>query len=54
MTVFSADAPCACFLPFDLAPIPRILAYLQRSRPARDAYQRAMRKGDPDMAPLLT
>ena len=41
------------FLPFDLAPYPGILAYLQRIG-KRDAYQRAMRKGDPDMAPLLT
>lgn len=41
------------FLPFDLAPYPAILAYLQRIG-RRDAYRRAMRKGDPDMAPLLT
>jgi len=41
------------FLPFDLAPYSAILAYLQRIG-KRDAYQRAMRKGDPDMAPLLT
>ena len=41
------------FLPFDLAPYPAILAYLQRIA-KRDAYQRAMRKADPDMAPLLT
>jgi glutathione S-transferase len=41
------------FLPFDLAPYPAILAYLQRIG-KRDAYRRAMRKGDPDMAPLLT
>jgi glutathione S-transferase len=41
------------FLPFDLAPYPAILAYLQRVG-RRDAYQRAMRKGDPDMALLLT
>jgi glutathione S-transferase len=41
------------FLPFDLAPYPAILAYLQRIG-RRDTYQRAMRKGDPDMAPLLT
>ncbi|MDP1961305.1 MAG: glutathione S-transferase [Reyranella sp.] len=41
------------FLPFDLAPYPAILAYLQRIG-GRDAYRRAMRKGDPDMAPLLT
>lgn len=41
------------FLPFGLAPYPAILAYLQRIG-QRDAYQRAMRKGDPDMAPLLS
>jgi glutathione S-transferase len=41
------------FLPFDLAPYPGILAYLQRIG-KRDAYQRAMRKGDPGMALLLT
>lgn len=41
------------FLPLDLAPYPSILAYLQRIG-CRDAYQRAMRKGDPGVAPLLT
>jgi glutathione S-transferase len=41
------------FLPLDLAPYPNLLAYLQRIG-ARDAYQRAMRKGDPDLTPLLT
>jgi len=41
------------FLPFDISPYPAILAYLQRIG-GRDAYQRAMRKGDPDMTPLLT
>jgi glutathione S-transferase len=41
------------FLPFDLAPYPAILAYLQRIG-GRTAYRRAMQKGDPDMAPLLT
>ena len=41
------------FLPFDLAPYPGILAYLQRIA-QRDAYRRAMQKGDPDMALLLT
>lgn len=41
------------FLPLDLTPYPNILKYLQRIG-ARDAYQRAMRKGDPDMTPLLT
>jgi glutathione S-transferase len=41
------------FHPIDLTPYPAILAYLRRIG-ARDAYQRAMRKGDPDMTPLLT
>ena len=41
------------FLPLDLTPYPNILAYLQRIG-ARDAYQRAMRKGDPDLTPFLT
>lgn len=41
------------FLPFGLAPYPAILAYLQRIG-RRDAYQRAMRKGDPDLTPLLS
>ena len=41
------------FLPVDMAPYPSILAYLQRVA-ARDAYKRAMAKGDPDMPPLLT
>ncbi len=41
------------FLPFDLAPYPAILAYLLRIG-GRPAYRRAMQKGDPDMAPLLT
>ena len=41
------------FLPFGLAPYPAILAYLQRIG-KRDAYQRAMRKGDPDLVPLLS
>lgn len=41
------------FLPVDLAPYPGILAYLQRMA-ARPAYRRAMAKGDPGMALLLT
>ena len=38
---------------FDLKRYPAILAYLQRIG-GRPAYQRAMKKGDPDMTPLLT
>ena len=41
------------FMLLDLAPYPNILCYLQ-SIGAHDAYRRAMRKGDPEMAPLLT
>ena len=52
MTVFTLTT-MRLFLPFDLSPYPAILAYLQRVG-QRDAYRRAMRKGDPDMAPLLT
>jgi glutathione S-transferase len=51
MIVFSLTT-MRFFLPFDLASYPAILAYLQRIG-KRDAYRRAMRKGDPDMAPLL-
>ncbi len=41
------------FYPYDLKPYPPILRYLQRIG-SRPAYQKAMAKGDPDMAPLLT
>ena len=41
------------FMLLDLAPYPNILCYLQ-SIGAHDAYRRTMRKGDPEMAPLLT
>ena len=41
------------FLPFDLTPYPNILSYLRRIG-ERSAYQKAMKKGDPGMAPLLT
>ena len=40
------------FLPFDLTPYPNIRAYLARVG-QRDAYRRAMKKGDPDMTPML-
>ena len=52
MIVFSLTT-MRLFMPVDLGRYPNILAYLRRIG-ARDAYQRAMRKGDPDMAPLLT
>jgi glutathione S-transferase len=41
------------FYPMDLTPYPHIRAYLQRIG-QRDAYRRAMQKGDPEMAPMLT
>jgi len=51
MTVFSLTT-MRLFKPYDLSPWPNILDYLQRIG-ARPAYQRAMRKADPDMTPLL-
>ena len=41
------------FLPLDLSPYPNILAYLARIG-SREAYERAMQKGDPGMELLLT
>jgi glutathione S-transferase len=41
------------FAPRDLSPYPNILAYLQRIA-ERPAYKRAMEKGDPQMAPMLS
>jgi glutathione S-transferase len=52
MAVFSLTT-MRYFMPVDLGPYPRILAWLQRIG-AREAYQRAMHKGDPGMALLLT
>jgi len=52
MSVFSLTT-MRIFLPLDLSPYPNILAYLQRIG-AREAYRRAMRKGDPDLEPMLT
>ncbi len=51
MLVFSLTT-MRYFYPLDLAPYPHILAYLRRIG-AREAYQRAMAKGDPGMALLL-
>jgi len=51
MTVFSLTT-MRRFKPYDLSPWPNILSYLQRIG-ARTAYQRAMQKADPDLAPLL-
>jgi glutathione S-transferase len=52
MTVFSLTT-MRYFHPYDLSPYPQILAYLARIG-ARPAYRRAMEKGDPGMALLLT
>lgn len=52
MTVFSLTT-MRLYYPLDLAPYPGIRAYLQRIG-GRPAYQSAMRKGDPDMAPMLS
>jgi glutathione S-transferase len=52
MTFFSLTT-MRYFMPFDLAPYPSIRAYLQRIA-GREAYQRAMQKGDPGMPLLLT
>ena len=52
MTVFTLTT-MRIFMPLDLAPYVHIRAYLRRIGD-REAYQRAMQKGDPDMAPLLT
>jgi glutathione S-transferase len=41
------------FIPRDLAPYPNIRAYLKRIG-ERPAFQRAAKKGDPDLTPLLS
>jgi glutathione S-transferase len=51
MMVFSLTT-MRSFTPYDLKPYPQILHYLRRIG-GREAYQRAMRKGDPGMALLL-
>jgi glutathione S-transferase len=51
MTVFSLTT-MRYFYPLDLAPYPNIRAYLARVA-EREAYRRAMAKGDPGMALLL-
>ncbi|TNC13521.1 glutathione S-transferase family protein [Methylobacterium terricola] len=52
MSVFSLTT-MRLFQPIDLAPTPNIRAYLRRIG-ERPAYRRAMAKGDPDLAPMLT
>ena len=51
MIVFSLTT-MRTFTPYDLKPYAHVLAYLRRVG-AREAYQRAMRKGDPGMALLF-
>jgi glutathione S-transferase len=51
MIVFSLTT-MRTFASYELKPYSRILAYLRRIG-AREAYQRAMRKGDPGMTPML-
>ena len=52
MTVFSLTT-MRIFMPLDLAPYAHIRAYLGRIG-EREAYRRAMLKGDPGMVPLLS
>jgi len=52
MSVFSLTT-MRLFMPVDLAPYPNIRTYLQRIG-AREAYQRAMAKGDPGFTPMMT
>lgn len=51
MAVFSFTT-MRSFFPLDLTPYPNTLAYLKRIG-AREAYQRAMKKGDPGLTPVL-
>ena len=52
MSVFSLTT-MRSFYPLELAPYPQIRADLQQRIGVRDAYRRAMQKGDPEMAPML-
>jgi glutathione S-transferase len=52
MSVFSLTT-MRSFCPVDLAPYPQIRAYLRQRIGTRDAYRRAMQKGDPEMTPML-
>ncbi|KAI9927497.1 hypothetical protein ASPWEDRAFT_44852 [Aspergillus wentii DTO 134E9] len=51
MMVFSLTT-MRLFLPYSLEEFPNIMAYLDRVG-KREAYQRAMKKGDPDLRPVL-
>jgi glutathione S-transferase len=52
MSVFSLTT-MRSFAALDLAPCPAIRAWLQERIGTREAYRRAMQKGDPRMAPML-
>jgi glutathione S-transferase len=51
MAVFSLTT-MRSFFPLDLTPYPNTVAYLARIG-EREAYQRAMKKGDPELTPVL-
>lgn len=51
MAVFSLTT-MRSFFPLDLTPYPNAVAYLQRIG-EREAYRRAMKKGDPELTPVL-
>jgi glutathione S-transferase len=53
MSVFSLTT-MRSFCPLDLGPYPQIRSYLQQRIATRDGYRRAMRKGDPEMTPMLS
>ena len=52
MMVFSLST-VRLFTPTEISKFPNTSAYLKRIG-ARPAYQRAMAKGDPEMAPVLS
>lgn len=52
MGVFSLTT-MPSFCPVDLGPCPQIRTYLQQRIGTRDAYRRAMAKGDAGMEPML-
>jgi len=52
MAVFSLTT-MRSFFALDLTPYPHMLAYLARIG-QREAYRRAMKKGDPELTPVLT
>lgn len=52
MSVFSLTT-MRSFCPVDLGTYPHIRSYLQQRIGVREAYRRAMRKGDPQMEPML-